>query len=153
MKNLTKRVSQASITLLFKLFVICIFFIEKCNLDNYAGVTVRNFGTYISQFESCGRNAIAWLAKMICKPNKISLCALFSYVYGAAALTTLWWGVSHVWNRIGLAVTTDDKCFSQHISACCKKATECSPAHISKYISISTQAGPYTAVFLSQNYE
>ena len=164
---LTKGVPQGSILgpLLFNIFMNDLFlFIEKCQLNNYADdnsldSSSGNLTEVLSNLRCDGRNAIEWFANngMQANPDKFHFM-LFSPMPTAQQVlrirddTSL---MSEAAIKV-LVVTIDHKlCFSQHISACCKKAARQlnALARISKHLNINSRRAIYNSFIMSNlNY-
>ena len=164
---LTKGVPQDSILgpLLFNIFMNDLFlFIEKCQLYNYADdnsldSSSENLTEVLSNLRCDGRNAIEWFANngTQVNPDKFHFM-LFSPMPTAQQVlrirddTSL---MSEAEVKV-LGVTIDNKlCFSQHISACCKKAARHlnALARISKHLNINSRRAIYNSFIMSNfNY-
>ena len=162
---LTKGVPQGSILgpLLFNNFMNDLFlFIEKCQLYNYADdnsldSSSENLIEVLSNLRCDGRKAIEWFANngMQANPDKFHFM-LFSpkpttqQVLRIRDDTSL---MSEAEVKV-LGVTIDDKLsFSQHISACCKKAARQlnALARISKHSNINSRRAIYNS-FITSNF-
>ena len=164
---LTKGVPQGSILgpLLFNIFMNDLFlFTEKCQLYNYADEnsldsSSENLTDVLSNLGCDGRNAIEWFANngMQANPDKFHFM-LFSPMPTAQQVlrirddTSL---MSEAEVKVQ-GVTIDHKlCFSQHISACCKKAARQlnALARISKHLNINSRRAIYNSFIMSNfNY-
>ena len=139
-------------------------FIKKCQLYNYADdnsldSSSENLTEVLSNLRCDGRNAIEWFANngMQANPHKFHFM-LFSPMPTAQQVlrirddTSL---MSEAEVKV-LGVTIDHKlCFSQHISACCKKAARQlnALARISKHLNINSRRTIYNSFIMSNfNY-
>ena len=139
-------------------------FIEKCQLYNYADdnsldSSSENLIGVLSNLRCHGRKAIEWFANngMQANPDKFHFM-LFSPKPTAQQVlrirddTSL---MSEAEVKV-LGVTIDDKLsFSQHISACCKKAARQlnALARISKHLNINSRRAIYNSFIMSNfNY-
>ena len=164
---LTKGVPQCSILgpLLFNIFMNDVFlFIEKCQLYNYADdnsldSSSANLIEVLSNLRCDGRKAIEWFANngMQANPDKYHFM-LFSPKPTAQQVLRIRDDTSLMSEAevTVLGVTIDDKLrFSQHTSACCKKAARQlnAMARISKLLNINSRRAIYNSFFMSNfNY-